>query len=106
MSQANYHIEIGFPQGDGDGSCFTGGMDRQIGICDQVSIPNAIRVPIVLRVSIYMISVTKSWDMLIRLSMCKGRIGHAGVLDFTCRWLTTNERDIIMTVTIQCDNEN
>jgi len=36
-SLANYHIEIGFGRGHGDGSCVSGGVDSQIGIFDVVS---------------------------------------------------------------------
>jgi len=79
-------------------------MNWQIGICDDVSIWNAIPVPILLRVSFYLISVTKLWDMIIRLCMCKGQIGHANDVDIKSHWLTTNERDIVLPVTIEWDN--
>jgi len=38
MSKANCHIEIGFRWRHGDGSRVAGGMNWQIGICDDVSI--------------------------------------------------------------------
>jgi len=75
-------------------------------MCDDVSIWNAICVPIVLRVSFYLISVTKLWDMIIRLSICNGWIGHANVLDFRSHWWTTNESDIVLPVTVKFDNYN
>jgi len=105
-SHANYNIEIGFQQRHGGGSCVAGGMNRQIGICDDVSIWNAIPVPIFLRVSFYLISVTKLWDMIIRLCMCKSQIGNANILDFKSHWLMTNDRDIILPVTVQLANWN
>jgi len=106
VSQGNYHKQIGFRPRHGDGSCISGGMNRQIGICDDVSIWNAIPVPILLCVSFYLISLTKLWDMIICLCMRKGRIGHANVLDFKCHWLTTNERDIVQPITVKWDNWN
>jgi len=38
--------------------------------------------------------------------MCNGRIGNANVLDFESHWLTTNERDIILPVTVMWDYSN
>jgi len=55
---------------------------------------------------LYYISVTKLWDIIIRLCMYKGRIGHANGLDFKCDWLTTNEHDIVLPVTVKLDNWN
>jgi len=105
-SEAIYHIEIGFQQGLGDGSCVTGRMNRQIGICDDVSISNALPVLSLLCVSFYLISVTKLWHMIICLCMCKGQIGHANVLDIKSHWLTTNECDIVLPINIKWDNSN
>jgi len=104
-SQAYYNIETGFRRRHGDGSCVTAGMNRPIGIGDNVSIWNVRSVPISLHVSFYFISVTKLWDMIIRLCMSKGQIGHANVLDFESHWLTTNERDIVLPVTGKSDNQ-
>jgi len=81
-------------------------MNTQVGICDGVSIWNAIPVPILLCVSFYMISVTKLWHMIVCLCMGKGQIGHANVLDIKSCWLTTNECDIVLPVTIKWDNYN
>jgi len=90
----------------GDSSCAAGGMNRQIGISDDISILNVIPVPILLCVSFYLISVTKLWDMIICLCMCKGQESHANAIDFKSRWLTTNELDLIMPVTGKSDNYN
>ena len=50
-----------------------------------------------------MIPVTKLWDMIIRPCMCKGRMGHANVLDSKSYCLTTNELDIIVPVTVMSE---
>jgi len=105
-SQANYQIEIGFRGRHSDLSTVARAINRQIGIYDNVSILNAIPAPILLCVSFYMISVTKLWDMIIRLCMCKGRIGHATFLNFNSHCLTTDVRDIILPVTVKWDNSN
>jgi len=81
-------------------------MNKRIGLCDAVSVWNAINVSILLRVSFYFISVTKLWDMIIRQCMCKGRIGCANVLDCKSHPLTANERDIVLPIVVKFDNEN
>jgi len=105
-SQANCQIEIGFRGRHSDLSTVARAINRQIGIYDNVSILNAIPAPILLCVSFYVISVTKLWDMIIRLCMCKGRIGHATFLNFNSHCLTTDVRDIILPVTVTWDNSN
>jgi len=72
----------------------------QIGIRDDVSIWNALSVPILLRDSRYLSSVTKLWDMIVCVCMSNGRIGHANVLDCKFCWLTSNERDMVLPSTI------
>jgi len=57
-------------------------------------------------VSFYFISVTKLWDMIIGLRMCKGRMGHANVLDSNSHWLKTNELDIGLPVSVKLENWN
>jgi len=79
-------------------------MNRQIGICDDVSIWNAICVPILLHVLFHWISVNKLWDMIIRLCMFKGRIVYSNVLDFQSHGLMINEHDIILPGTVKLDN--
>jgi len=78
---AYYHTVIGLGQRSGDGSCVTGAIDSQIINLDDVSLRKANCVPILLLVSCFWISVTTLWDMIIRLCMCKGRMGHLKVLD-------------------------
>jgi len=41
--------------------------------------------------------------MIIRLCMCKGRIGHANDQDFKSHWLPTNECDIVLPITGKSD---
>jgi len=106
VSQTNHQIEIRFWRRHGAASCVAGGLNRQIGISDDVSIWNVIPVPILLPVSFYLISVTKLWDMIICLCMCKSRISHANALDFKSHWLTTNEGDIVLPATGKSDNYN
>ena len=99
-------MEIGFRKGYGDGLCVAWGMNRQIGICDNVSIWNAIPVLILLHLSFDLMAVTKLWNKIVRLRMCKGRIGHANVLGMISCWLVTNELYIVLPITIKWDNKN
>jgi len=68
-------------------------------IIDDISRWKVIGVHILLSVSIVLISLTKLWDMIIRLRMCKGHTGHMKVLDSKPSWLTTNHRDIVQPLT-------
>ena len=81
-------------------------MNWQIGICDDVSSWNVIPGPILLRASFYLISVNKLGDMIIRLCVCKGRMGYANVLDSKSHWLTTNQHDIFLPGTGKSDKLN
>jgi hypothetical protein len=56
---ANHHIDIGFGRKHGDGTCVARRIDGQSAIFDVISSREAIRKPILLRVSFYLISVTK-----------------------------------------------
>jgi len=56
-------------------------------------------VPILLCVSIFLISVTRLWDMIIRLCMCKSYMGHTKVLHSKPWWLKIDLRDIILPLT-------
>jgi len=96
-------MEIGFGQRNGDGSCITGGVNGQICIVDNESLRKVICVPILLPVSFHLILMTKLWDMIIGLCMYKARMGQANVLDSNSDWLTTNERDIPLPVTVKSD---
>ena len=75
-SPVNHHIDIRFGRRHGDGSSVSGAIKSQICIFDVIFLWNAICVPIFLRVSFFLISVTKLWDMIICLCMCKGRTHH------------------------------
>jgi len=81
-------------------------MNRQNGVCDAVSICNAIPVPILLHVICYFISVIMWWDMMIRQCSCKGQIGHDNDIDCKSQNLTTNDRDIVLPVAVMFDNGN
>jgi len=102
--QARYNMAILFGRGNGDSSLGAGGVNWPIAIVDDVSPGKAIRVPILLHVSLYLISVTKLWDMIIRLCIFKGRMGHAKVLDTKLHWLTTNELDMVLLVTVKSEH--
>jgi len=52
-------------------------------------------------VHFYLISVSKMWDMIIRLCMRKGPIGLTDVLDSTSPLLTTNECNIVLPVIVK-----
>jgi len=69
---ANHHIDFGFGRRHGDGSCVSGGIDRQRVIGDIISWWNAISSPISLLLSFFFISVTKLWYGIICLWMCRG----------------------------------
>jgi len=100
-SRANYHIEIGFGRRHCDGSCVTRGVDSQIGIFDPGSQANAIRVPSLLCVSFFWMSVTKLWDRIIRQCVRKGRTAHVNVIDYQSRWYTNNKLYMVLPVTVK-----
>jgi len=68
----------------------------QSGIFDNVSLWKAILLPILLCVSHVLISVTKLWDMILSLCMCKGQTGFATVLDSNTHYWITNNHDMIL----------
>jgi len=103
--RANYHIEIGFGRRNGDGSCICGGIENQIEIFDDVELWKAICVSILLRVSFESISVTKLWDMIIHLCICKGHMQHSNVVNSKSRHKTTNEPVIVFHVTVVCQRK-
>jgi len=57
-------------------------MDMQTIIFDVRSLWKASCLPISLPVSFFLISVTKLWDMIICLCMCKGQTNHVKVLKY------------------------
>ena len=78
---ANYHIDIKFRRRDGDGSCVCGRTHMQTVIFDVWLRGKASCFPILLHVIFFLISVTKLWDMIIRLCMCKGWTHHVNILE-------------------------
>jgi len=106
VSLADYHIQIGVGQRNRNGSCVPTDVNEQIAIVGGVSLRKAIRVPILLCVSFYLISVTKLWDMIICLCICKGRMGHANVLDCKLCRLMTTEHHIVMLVTVKSEYQH
>ena len=76
-SPANHHTEIRFRQRQGGGSCVMIGIESQIDIFYIITQSKAMCVLIWLCVSFFFILVTKLWDMIIHLCMCKGRTHHA-----------------------------
>ena len=68
----------------------------EIGIFNNVSREKAIGEPVLLGVIFFWISVTKLWDKIIRQGVCKGRTGHANVVDSKSSWLTNNDLYIVL----------
>jgi len=98
---ANYHIDIRFRRRDGDGSCVCGRIDMQTVILDVRSRWKASCLPISLCVSFLLISMTKLWDMMIRLCMCKGRTHHVKVLDSNSHCKTAKTCSFFLQVTVK-----
>ena len=80
LPTANHHIDFGRRRRHADGSCVSGGIERQSVIFDVICLWKAICLPILRSVRYFLISVTKLWDMIIRLCLCKGRMHHVKVL--------------------------
>jgi len=75
------HIDFGFERRHGDSCWFWGGIHSHIVILDIISWWKAICLPILLCFIIFLILVTKLWDIIIRLCMCKGRTHYVRVLE-------------------------
>jgi len=103
---ANYHIDIGFRRRDGDGSCVCGRIAMQNIILDVWSRGRASCLPILLRVSFFLISVTKLWDLIIRLCMCKGRTRHMNILESESRCKTAKTFSFILQVTVKLQSKS
>jgi len=105
-SLANNHTWIRFRWRDCKGSFIVRRLDAQIVIVDNAYPWKAIDVSILLRVSFFLISVTKLWDMIFHLRMCNGHTGHTIVLDSKLSWLRIKQLDIILPVTVkwECNN--
>ena len=80
-SLLNCHIEIGYVRSYCDSSRVAGGIDSQIANFDDLSLLKPLCAPLFLLVSFFLISVTTLWDMVFHQCVCKGRAGHAKVLD-------------------------
>ena len=105
-SPANHHMKTGFRWRHGDGFCVSEGIQRQIGIFDVISRCKAICVPMLPRVKWFFISVTKLWDMIIRLSMCKGQTHHAKVSESKSVRKTANTFDFYLPITVQWQSKS
>jgi len=101
---AKYHTVIGSGRWNSDGSCIAGEVNRQITIFNDFSLRRVICVPIVLRSSLYWISVSKLWEIIICLCMCNSRMGHAKVLDSKSHQLMTHKHDIVLPVTAKLES--
>jgi hypothetical protein len=71
-----------------------------------MSMWKAIREPILLLVSFYMISVTKLWNMIIRVYMCKGGKYLAKVLVSTMSFMMTNKLHSASMVSVKWESTN
>jgi len=103
---ANYHIGIGFRRTDDDGSCVCRRIDMQTVIFDVWSWGKASCLPILLRVSFFLLSVTKLWDMIIRLCMCKGRTHHVNDLESISHCKTAKTFCFILQVTVKWQSKS
>jgi len=63
-------------------------------------------LPILLRVSFFLISVTKLWDMIIRLCMCKGRTHHVNVLESKSHCEMTKTFSFILQVSVMWQSKS
>jgi len=105
-SPANYHIDIGLRRRHGDGSCVYGRIDMQTVIFDVQSLWKASCLLILLHVSIFLISVTKLWDMIIRQCMCKGRTHHVKVLESKSHFRIAETYNIFLQVTVMWQSKS
>jgi len=104
-SNANHHIEIRFRQNDGDSLCGAGGIEWQNGIFVIISRQKVLPVTMLLHVSFCLISVTKLWDMIVQLWICKHHLHHAKVLDFKSDCKMTNELNIVWSITVEWESQ-
>jgi len=66
----------------------------------------AMCLPILLRVSYFLISVTKLWDLIICLCMCKGRTHHVNVLQSKSLCKTAQTFSFHLHVTVKPQSES
>jgi len=79
-------------------------IESQMGIVYIISRWREIWVPILLCVSVVLISVIKLWDMIIGLWMCKGQTHHLKVLESKWRCMTAKTFDFFLQVTVKWES--
>jgi len=104
-SPAHHHIQIRFGRWHGDISCNSGGIMRQLGIFDVIYLWNGICLPILLCVSFFLISVTKLWDMIMRLCVWNGWTQHAESLESKSGWIMANNFNFCLPTTVQWEKK-
>jgi len=97
---------MGFRRRHGDGSCVNRAIHRQSVIFDIISQWKAIIVSILPCVSFVWISVTKLWDTMIHLCMCKGRTHPVKVLEPELSCKTANNLDFCLPITVKWGNKH
>jgi len=98
-------IEIEYEWRYGDGSRIAAGIGSHIVSFEDLCVVKAIYVPVLLRVCIFLISVTKLWDMIVYQCMCKDRRGHAKVLDSKSHWLMASKLEIDLHVAVTLESK-
>jgi hypothetical protein len=66
----------------------------------------ASRLPILLRASFVLISVTKLWDIILRLCMCRGRTHHIKVLQSNSHCKTANMFGFFLLETVKWQSKS
>jgi len=98
---ATHHINFGCRRTHGDSYWVCGGIDRQTVIFDVISLWKALCLPILLRVSFFLISGTKLWDKILHLCMCKSRTHHVKVQELKSPRKTVKIFDSYLQMTIK-----
>jgi hypothetical protein len=96
---ANHHIDIGFGRRHADGSCVIRAIDRPSVIIEGICLRKAICLTILLHFHIFLISVAKLCDVIIRLCLCKARTHHVKVLKSNAGQKTADTFDLHQQVT-------
>jgi len=105
-SPANHDIDFGRRRRHDDGSWVGSGIESQQVPFDVKSWWKVIRLPILLHVDFFLILVTKLWDLIIRLCMCKGQTHHPKVLVSNSGAKTANTSDFYLPVTFQWQSKS
>jgi hypothetical protein len=103
---ANYNMDIGFRRRDCDSSCVCRRIDMQTVLFEVWSRGKPSWLPISLRVSFCLISVTKLWNMIIRLCMCKCQTQHLNVLESKSHCKTAKTFCFILQVTVKWQSKS